>query len=722
MASWGKAGETRLIGKRIPRLSGGDKVTGKAKYTFDINRPGMLYGRILRSPVAHATITGIDLSEAEGLPSVKAAIPLIEPGKRIRYQGQEIAAVAAVTDDIAKDAVRLIRFEYEELPFVVDVEEAMSEDAPQIRDDWPGNQSKPRIEERGEVEAGFAEAAVEVETTYSAPVQTHVCLETHGHVAEWDEEDNLTVWASTQAVFGTRRDFAQHFNLPENKVRVMTEHMGGGFGSKFGPGVEGVAAAKLARKAGAPVKLMLTRKDEHLVAGNRPSMTQHLHAGATEDGRLIAYDLRGYGTGGISRGAGFQAPYVYHVPNYRTERFSVVTNAGNQRAMRAPGHPQGAFAMDSLMDELAEKLGMDPLAFRRINGDIDPNDPDPDAVAEERNQIRQAEYTLGAEEIGWHRRNKVPGSGKGVKKRGIGMGCGLWGGGGRAGTEARVTIHADGTVEAVTGTQDLGTGIRTVIAIIVAEELGLQPHDIKVKIGDSGPGLPSGGSGGSTTTPSVAPVVKTAAMAAKEKLFERIAPLLEAQPEDLRAGDGKIHAASDRTKTMSWKQAAGHLGMETITANGVWDDNLSEAGAAGAQFAEVEVDTETGEVKVIKIVAVQDCGLVMNRLTCESQINGGVIMGLGYALLEDRIMDSQTGKMINPNLEDYKIAGAMEIPEIKSIAFDTDRKVTGVGEPAKIPTAGAIANAIHNAIGVHIRELPITPDKILTALAEKEEA
>jgi xanthine dehydrogenase YagR molybdenum-binding subunit len=378
--------------------------------------------------------------------------------------------------------------------------------------------------------------------------------------------------------------------------------------------------------------------------------------------------------------------------------------------------------MDSLMDELAEKLGMDPLAFRRINGDIDPNDPDPDAVAEERNQIRQAEYTLGAEEIGWHRRNKVPGSGKGVKKRGIGMGCGLWGGGGRAGTEARVTIHADGTVEAVTGTQDLGTGIRTVIAIIVAEELGLQPHDIKVKIGDSGPGLPSGGSGGSTTTPSVAPVVKTAAMAAKEKLFERIAPLLEAQPEDLRAGDGKIHAASDRTKTMSWKQAAGHLGMETITANGVWDDNLSEAGAAGAQFAEVEVDTETGEVKVIKIVAVQDCGLVMNRLTCESQINGGVIMGLGYALLEDRIMDSQTGKMINPNLEDYKIAGAMEIPEIKSIAFDTDRKVTGVGEPAKIPTAGAIANAIHNAIGVHIRELPITPDKILTALAEKEEA
>ena len=705
MASWGEAHESRLIGKRIPRLSGADKVTGKAKYTFDINRPGMLYGCILRSPVAHATITAIDLSEAEALPGVKAAIPLIEPGKRARYQGQEIAAVAAITDDIAKDAARLIQFDYEELPFVVDVDEAMSEDAPQIRDDWLRNQSQPSIEERGNVETGFAEAVVEVETTYSAPVQTHVCLEPHGHVAEWDG-DSLTVWASTQAVFGTRRDFAQHFKIPEDKVRIITEHMGGGFGSKFGPGVEGRAAAELARKAGAPVKLMLTRKDEHLVAGNRPSMTQRVRAGATKDGRLIAYDLRGYGTGGISGGAGFTGPYVYSVPNVRSEKFAVAINAGNERAMRAPGHPQGAFGMDSLMDELAEKLGMNPLEFRRIND------------TGETSKVRQAEYTLGAQEIGWHRRNKVPGAGKSVKKRGIGMGSGLWGGGGHAGTQARVTIHADGTVEAVTGTQDIGTGIRTVIAIIVAEELGLQPQDISVKIGDSGPGLPSGGSGGSTTTPSVAPVVKTAATAAKQKLFERIAPLLGTQPEDLRAVDGTIYAASDRTKSLSWKGAAGHLGMETIAGNGAWHDDLSEPGAAGTQFAEVEVDTETGEVKVIRIVAVQDCGLVMNRLTCESQINGGVIMGLSYALLENRIMDPQTGYMINPNLEDYKVVGAMEVPEIKSIAFDTDRKVTGVGEPATIPTAGAIANAIYNAIGVRIRDLPISPEKILNALAE----
>ena len=705
MASWGKARDSRLIGKRIARLSGADKVTGKAKYTFDINRPGMLYGHILRSPVAHATITDIDLSAAEALPGVKAVLPLIEPGKKVRFEGQEIAAVAAITPDIAEDAARLIQYDYDELDYVVDVEGAKAEGAPQIRDDWMGNQSEPRVDERGDLEAGFAEAAVEVEATYHAAVQTHVCLETHGHVAEW-EGDNLTVWASTQAVFGTRRNLAQHFELPENQVRVITEHMGGGFGSKFGPGVEGITAAKLARKAGAPVKLMLTRKDEHLVAGNRPSMTQQVRAGATQDGRFIAYDMSGYGTGGIGSGAGFTGPYVYHVPNYRTEKSAVAINAGNARAMRAPGHPQGAFAMDSLMDELAEQLNMDPLEFRRINSDSDAR----------RNRIRQGEYTLGAQEIGWHRRNRIPGSSTGVKKRGIGMGCGLWGGGGGAGTEARVTIHASGAVEAITGTQDIGTAIRTVIAIIVAEELGLRPEDITVKIGDTEPGLPSRGSGGSQTIGSVAPVIKTAAMAAKRKLFEYIAPLVEAVPGDLRAAGGRIYTESDLRMHLPWKEATGYLGMETISEGGEWDENLRVGDTAGVQFAEVEVDTETGIVNVIKIVAIQDCGLVVNRLTTESQINGAVIMGLGYALLEERIMDDQTGVMINPNLEDYKIPGTMEIPEIVSIAYDTDRKITGIGEPPTIPTAGAIANAVYNAIGVRIREIPITPDRVLNAL------
>ena len=705
MASWGEASESRLIGKRIPRLSGKDKVTGKAKYTFDINRPGMLYGRILRSEVARANVVGLDLSDAEAMPGVKAVLPIIEVGRQIRYQGQEIAAVAAETDDLARDAIRRIRVDLEELPHVVTEEDAMRENAPQIRDDWAGNQSEPNVREEGDINAGFEQAAVEVEATYHTPVQTHVCLETHGHVAEWEDDENLIVWASTQGVFGVRNDLAGRFNLPANQVRVITEHMGGGFGSKFGPGVEGHTAANLARATGRAVKLMLTRKAEHLVAGNRPSMTQHVRAGATSDGRIIAYDMKGYGTGGISSGAGFQAPYVYHVPNRRAERRNVAVNVGNQRAMRAPGHPQGAFAMDSLMDELAEKLGMNPLEFRRIN---DPS------------EIRQAQYTLGAQEIGWHRRNSVPGSGTDVKKRGMGVGSGQWGGGGGDGTQARVTINSDGTVEAVTGTQDIGTGIRTAIAIIVAEELGLNPTDIMVKVGDSGPGLPSGGSGGSQTTASVAPVIKTAATAAKQKLFERVAPQLEAPVEDLRVGNGTIYVVSDRTKTIKWELATGQLGMESISEGGHWDRELRQGGVAGTQFAEVEVDTETGAVRVIKIVAVQDCGLVINRLTTESQINGGVIMGLGQALLEERFMDAETGRMLNANLEDYKVPGTFEIPEIKSIVFDTHRKVTGIGEPPCIPTLGAIANAVYNAIGVRVRELPITPDKILTALAEKK--
>ena len=705
MASWGEASESRLIGKRIPRLSGKDKVTGKAKYTFDINRQGMLYGRILRSEIAHANVLGVDLSEAEAMPGVKAVLQLVEVGRKIRYQGQEIAAVAAETDDIARDAIRRIRVDLEELPFVVTEADAMAESAPQIRDDWTGNQSEPNVRQEGDINAGFEQAAVEVEATYHTPVQTHVCLETHGHVAEWQDEENLTVWASTQGVFGVRNDLAGHFNLPANQVRVITEHMGGGFGSKFGPGVEGRTAAELARATGRAVKLMLTRKAEHLVGGNRPSMTQHVRAGATGDGRIIAYDMKGYGTGGISSGAGFQAPYVYHVPNRRTERQNVAVNVGNQRAMRAPGHPQGAFAMDSLMDELAEKLGMNPLEFRRIN---DPS------------EVRQAQYTLGAQEIGWHRRNSVPGSGTGVKKRGMGVGSGQWGGGGGRGTQARVTINSDGTVEAVTGTQDIGTGIRTAIAIIVAEELGLDTTDIMVKVGDSGPGLPSGGSGGSQTTASVAPVIKTAAAAAKQKLFERIAPQLQASVEDLRVGNRTIYVVSDRTKTIKWELATGQLGMESISEGGNWDEELRQGGVAGTQFAEVEVDTETGAVRVIKIVAVQDCGLALNRLTTESQINGGVIMGLGQTLLEERFMDAQTGRMLNANLEDYKVPGTFEIPEIKSIVFDTHRKVTGVGEPPCIPTPGAIANAVYNAIGVRIRSLPITPDKVLEALAAEK--
>ena len=298
-------------------------------------------------------VTAINLEDARSVSGVKAVIALIKEGDQIRYEGQEIAAVAAETLDIAGDAIRAIRFDYDEQEFVVDLEGARRDDAPQIRD-WKKNQSESRVDVRGDIELGFSQSDVVVEATYSTEAQTHTCLEPHGHVAKWDG-DNLTVWASTQAVFGTRRDFANHFKIPEDQVRIITEHMGGGFGSKFGPGVEGTTVVRLAKEAKAPVKLMLTRKAEHLVAGNRPSMTQHVKAGATKGWPAGSLRSRvGYGSRKWwwSR---FYGPFVYNIPNCRTEKFSVAINAGGARAFRAPGHPQGAFAMDSLMVVKAPK-------------------------------------------------------------------------------------------------------------------------------------------------------------------------------------------------------------------------------------------------------------------------------------------------------------------------------------------------------------------------------
>ncbi|MBI4550901.1 MAG: xanthine dehydrogenase family protein molybdopterin-binding subunit [Candidatus Latescibacteria bacterium] len=695
------------IGQHIPRLDGVAKVTGKAKYTYDINLPGLLYGKILRSAHPRARVVKIDASKAMARPGVKAVLlPDDVKGlfnKECRYAGQEVAAVAATSPDIAEDALALIDVQYEKLPFVVDVDDAMKPDAAQVYGDRK-NVSDPRVREQGDVAAGFATADVVVEATYRCQVQTHVALETHGTVARWDG-DKLTVWASTQGVFSVRDELAKYFNLPATQVRVITEYMGGGFGAKFGARPEGIIAALLAKKAGAPVKLMLSRKEEHLTTGNRPSSIQQVKIGAKKDGTLVAYQRSNYGTGGVAGGAGIPAgPYIYAVPNFRVEQRDVSTNAGAQAAQRAPGHPQASFGMESVMDELAEKLGIDPLELRKKN---DPN------------KTRQKEYDIAAQKIGWERRNKTPGAGSGTKKRGMGIGSCTWGGGG-SGTKAQVTINNDGSVEVKCGTQDIGTGTKTIIAIITAEEFGLSPQDIQVRIGDTD-FPPSGGSGGSTTAASVSPAIKSTTMLAKQKLFEVVAPKLGAQPADLVARDGKVFVKSDPSKSVAWKQATAQLADGPITIQGEWVAGYSDTGVAGTQFVEVEVDTETGHVQMLKVVAVHDCGLVIDRLTAESQVNGGVLMGVGYALYEDRILDSPTGHMVNANLEDYKVVGAMEVPEIEAIFYDEPhRGVIGLGEPPVIPTAGAIANAIYNACGARVRELPITPDKVLTALAQTQ--
>ena len=706
---WGDLSKNTYVNKPHTRVDAVDKVTGRAKYTADIKLPGLLYGRILRSAHPRARINRIDATRAMALPGVSVVVlPNDDPevfSRECRFAGQEIAAVAATTPEVAEDALHAIDVDYEVLPFVVDEDAARDPDAAQVHSDR-GNVGEPRVGEQGDIAAGFAQADVTLEASYRCQVQSHIALETHGNVCQW-EGDKLTVWASTQGVFSVRGELAGHFGIPETNVRVITEFMGGGFGAKFGARKEGVICALLARKAGAPVKLMLTRKEEHLATGNRPSAVQHVKLGATSDGKLVAYERSNYGTPGIAGSANIPgAPYLYEIPNYRIEQTSVFTNAGPMAAQRAPGHPQAAFAMESMMDEMAEALGMDPIDIRQMN---DPN------------EARRNMVAMGAEHIGWKtRRSATPNSGTGRIKTGMGVGSCRWGGGGGR-TQAECTINPDGSVQVKCGTQDIGTGTLTLVHMVAAEEFGLKIEDIDVRIGDTNYPY-SGGSGGSTTAASVSPAIKGTTMLAKLELFKKIAPNFGVEPGELVASDGNVFVGSDPSKSMTWQQATAQLGDEPIFFHGQWLPGYSDSGVPGVHFVEVSVDTETGLVKVDRVVAVHNSGMILNPLTWASQVNGGVLMGIGYGMYENRIMDPATGYMVNANLEDYKVMGSTDIPEIEILRYDEpERGVIGIGEPATIPTPASIANAIYNACGARIREMPFTPDKVLSALAAVKE-
>jgi xanthine dehydrogenase YagR molybdenum-binding subunit len=703
----------QFVTKSVHRVDGPDKVRGTAQYTYDVKAKEALIGRILSCPHPHARVLRIDTSEAERLPGVKAVLRAKNDGDLCRYAGEFVAAVAATSEDLATDAVRLIRVDYEELPFVVREEDARKPEAPRIRGGDSPNVDGGSPKTQGDVDAALADADVVVENTLRTQVQTHTCLEPHGLVCEWDEKgETLTAWASTQGVVGVRDNLAGAFELDRNSVRVICEHMGGGFGSKFGAGAEGPICARLARQAKQAVKLMLTRNQESMTSGNRPSSVQWIKAGAKRDGSIVAFDMRAYGTGGVGGGAGFPAPYIYRVPNYRIVQENVYVNAGAGKPMRAPGHPQASFGMEATMDDLADALGMDPIEFRIKN---DPN------------ERRHRQYRHAAQLVGWDRRNKTPGAGSGILRRGFGIGSATWGGGG-GGTYAQVDILPDGAVTVRTATQDIGTATRTVVAMVAAEQLGLRVEDITPLIGDTS-FPPSGGSGGSTTCASVAPAVKVTVDAALWALFQKVAPALGAEPENLAAVERTIRRKDDPSKSLTWSDACALLGTEAISQQAQHpgrEGGLSSSGVAGCCAVEVEVNTETGRVRVVKAVSVQDCGLVVNKLTTESQIAGGVIQGISWALLEDRIMDRILGQQINPQMEFYKVAGAMDMPEIVPVAWaeqeSLDRGVVGIGEPPVIPVAAAVGNAVKNAIGVRVTDMPITPRRVLAALHERGRA
>ncbi len=730
------------IGKDIRRWDARAKVTGAALYTVDMDLPGMLHAAVLRSPLPHTRIRSLDLSPAAGMPGVHAVLTVAEPPAAggplvLRYVGQPVAAVAAETQALAEAALRRIRVEYEPLPFVVDLDGAREADAPIVyRDseldnvpsaglpaaatDLPiaGNIRGPDSRgSRGDIQAGFAAAEIVVDGTYHTQVQTHCCLEPHAIVAAW-REDGLDVWMSTQFTAGVRAQLARYFQLPLSRVRVRAAAVGGGFGSKSQIGVYGRTAGALSRLARAPVRLVHRRDEEQMDTGSRPSSTQHLRIGARRDGTLTALSLHSCGSAGIAfgAGAGHIASALYRCPHVESRQYDVFTHASPACAMRGPGNTQGAFALEQAIDELAEKIAMDPLVLR------DAIDPSP---------VRREERRLGAARIGWAQR-RPPGTGQGPVKRGMGMAQSLWPANVQTNAACELRLWRDGTVEVLSSVQDIGTGVGTVLAQVVAEELGLRPEDIRVRIGDTE--FPSGPpSYGSRTTASITPPARTAAWQIKETLFRSIASGWQVDPQRLTVQDGWIHLRDDPQRRLSWREAAAALRTDRISAFAGRNDDYagfrSRSGDAaialddlgGVQFAEVEVDTETGIIRVERVVAAQDCGRPINPRQIESQVQGGVLMGVSYALLEERILDGHTGWMLNPNLVDYKLLGPGDVPRIEVILLENYQGLSatdayGIAEPANIATAAAIANAVYNATGVRVRSLPMTPATVLQAL------
>jgi xanthine dehydrogenase YagR molybdenum-binding subunit len=726
-----------VIGKPIPRQNGRAKVTGETHFTVDINLPGMLHGRILRSPWPHALVRSIDVSAAARMAGVRAVAPLVQPGDHLRYIGAPVAAVAAGSMAAAEEALRLIRIDYEPLPFVVDLERARQPGSPVVFEtaDAPGGNSSgyparaglplngnvrgPANDARGEVAQGFAQADVTVEGEYATQVQTHCCLEPHAIVADW-RKDGLTVHISTQFTAGVRQELAAAFHLPLSRVRVVVDGMGGGFGSKSSLGNYGHIAVELSRQAQAPVRIALTRSEEQMDAGNRPATWQRLRLGARRDGTLTALSLTSYGTAGVAVGAGvgFIAQTLYDCPNFEAAQYDVFTNAGPGCSMRGPGNTPGAFALEQAIDALAEKLALDPLALR------DKIDPSP---------VRREERRIGAQRIGWARRHP-PGTDQGPVKRGLGVAQSLWGANVQINSACEVRVMRDGSVEVLSSVQDIGTGIGTVLAQTVAEVLGLRPDQITIRIGDTD--YPSGPpSYGSRTTASITPPARTAAWRVLQTLFDEAALALKVAPDQLIAREGRIVVRSDPGRSLGFAEAAGRLRTDSVSAVASRSDDyggfrkrmgdaaMAQQDLGGVQFAEVAVDTETGLIRVERIVAVQDCGRPLNPLLIESQVQGGVLMGLSYALFEERILDPATGRMLNPNLEQYKLAGSHEAPPIDVVLLENYQgnsatDAYGVAEPANIATAAAIANAVTNAIGVRIHALPMNPAAVLAALGK----
>ncbi len=733
IAPWGDIARLSYVGKPIQKVDSVERVSGRATYTTDILLPGMLYGKAIRSAHPHARIRKIDTSRAEALEGMRAVIthlntPRIEWQNEsplldnvARYAGEEIGAVAADTEEIAEDALRLIDVEYEPLPFVVDGEEALKPGAPQVHAGGNLVGGRPRVYQRGDLTRGFAESDIVVEHEYRTQCQVHNPMEPHGYVASWDG-DSLTLWESTQSIANVREEAAEAFGLPLSKVRVICEYMGGGFGSKQTARKGTFLTALLAKEAGRPVKLILDRREDMLCTGNRQPTVQRLKIGARKDGTLMAIDLNAtvaigaYGT--YPMPVDGPAQTLYLCPNVRTEVRTAFTNTGPHCAFRGPGYAEGSFALETLLDEIADSLGIDPYDIRAKNY------ADKDQVMGQPYSAKRLDqcYRKAAEMVGWKPRGGA--TKEESKVRAWGMASQIWGGGGGPPAYAWVKINTDATVEIIIGGQDIGTGTKTVFAQIAAEELKMDLEMVRVHLGDT-QGTPYAPvSSGSRTTPSVGPAVRSAARDARMQLLEIVASYVDAPIREVDIRNGNIYIADEPSPRKNLKDLAEEVGELNIVGRGSRGPNKQglDLRTFGAQFAEVEVDTTTGKVRVNQIVTVHDSGLIINPLGAGGQLEGGVVQGVGFALTEERIIDARSGIVLNPTLEDYRVPTAMDSPPVDyafvSIPDEAANNLgaKGLGEPPLIPTAPAIANAIARATGVRIRSLPITSGEVLEGL------
>jgi xanthine dehydrogenase YagR molybdenum-binding subunit len=721
LETWPEEAELDVVGKPATRQDGLLRTSGAARYTVDVALPGMLDARILRAPFARCRVTRLDLEAARATPGVRAVLgpdgPFTMGGDPVltaepSWAGEPVAAIAADTAEAAVAGLVALAPVFEELaPLELDrglEEQRFTEE--------------PREVVRGDPDAALAGADVRVELTCETPAHVQTPLEPHAAVAQW-EGDNLLAWVSTQGMFDARRELARRFGLSQERVRVITEFVGGGFGAKQGAGVEALLAAELARAARRPVRLALGRHEDQVVGGRRAWTRQTVTLGASRDGKLAAIELAAVvdmGAAGWIFPVAEPALSLYDCPNVRAMTFPVKTSLRAQNAFRAPGVVEGVTVFEQAMDELAAALEMDPLDLRRANH-------------VERDQASGLPYSSkrllrcydrAAELAGWNGREALREPQDDGLLRGMGCATQIWWGGGGPPAHATIRLDSDGRALVTTGIQDIGTGTLTSARIVAAEELGLPLERVVARGGDTGPNLYGPVSGGSMTTPAVMPAVRSAAGKVRRILLQLAADVLEIAADDLTLRDGRIRSR-DGALDVDVVEVTGKLGNATIDGSGARGPNPDgfRVNTFGCQIAQIAVDPGTGVVTVERVVAVHDVGRIVNPLGASSQVEGGVIQGIGYALSEELVVDPTTGIPVNGHLDDYKVPSIADVPEILVDFADApdmnlpNLGAKGLGEPPIVPTAAAIANAFAHATGRRVDALPLTPARVLEALA-----